>query len=142
MKKIIDGKAYDSDTAKVVAAHVVDTSSDKEEWVTEKLLVKRTGEYFLYGCGGSLTRYAVADGMGWKAGERITPCTKEYAMSWAEPYMTKEEYEEEFITEHIKSASDILHVKLTPEMVDKIKELAKKKNVSVTKFISDIVDSL
>ena len=54
MKKIINNKLYDTDTAKRLG---YDGGGDGFDSWTEELYKKRTGEYFIYGEGGARTRY-------------------------------------------------------------------------------------
>lgn len=97
MRKIINGKSYDTETAHLVGG--TDNGLGYRDFghLYEYLYRKRAGEYFLYGEGGAMTRYAVysADGSR-SSGETITPMTYEAAREWAEKNLTAEEYEGEF----------------------------------------------
>ena len=97
MKKIINGKKYDTDTAEIVA-----TYSDGKGWrdfshFEETLYRKKTGEFFLHGSGGPMTKYSRSCGQNeWSGGEEIIPLKFEAARKWAEEHMDVEEYEEIF----------------------------------------------
>ena len=94
MKKIINGKAYDTATAKKVASWSDGTSFRDFHHIEEKLYQKRTGEFFLYGAGGPASRYAHACPTGgWSEGEKITPLTWEDARKWAEDHLDADDYE-------------------------------------------------
>lgn len=96
MKKIINGRKYDTDTAQLVAEWSEGYSSDFSH-VEEELYRKRTGEYFLYGYGGPMSRYArrASDG-NFTGGEEIMPLSYDTAREWAERHMDVDSYESEF----------------------------------------------
>ncbi len=48
MKKIINGKRYDTETAKLIGSDGYSNPSDFNYW-SEDLYQKKTGEFFLYG---------------------------------------------------------------------------------------------
>lgn len=109
MKKIIKGKVYDTDTAKLLAEDSYSNTSQFDYWL-EELYLKKTGEYFLYGEGGGLSPYAEYYGNNsFGRGEKITPFTEEEAKAWAEKHISVDEYEKIFgeITEDF-SLSDIM----------------------------------
>ena len=74
MKKIINGKLYDTDTAKVVGFYENARSRGDFSHMEETLYKKRTGEFFLFGEGGPMTKYAKSCGQNsWSGGEEIIP---------------------------------------------------------------------
>ena len=96
MKKIINGKKYDTERAKEVACKVWCYYWDLN-FVAEKLYKKKTGEFFLYAEGGANTIYATQYGCNsWGSGERITPFTENQAKKWGEANMDGDAYEEVF----------------------------------------------
>lgn len=73
MRKIINGKLYDTDTATLIGSYRYSTPRDFSH-VFEYLYQKSTGELFLHGEGGPLTNYAESIGDGnWCGGETIIP---------------------------------------------------------------------
>lgn len=97
MKKIISGKKYDTDTARKVGEWSTEFGRNDFHYVIEELYRKRTGEYFLYGEGGSLSKYAEPVGLNsWQGGCRLMPLSYDEALSWAERHLDVDEYEEEF----------------------------------------------
>lgn len=60
MKKILGGKKYDTETARVVGTY--GNGSSGFGACSETLYRKRTGEFFLYGEGGPMSKYGVAYG--------------------------------------------------------------------------------
>ena len=97
MKKIINGRKYDTDTAREVGYWSNTSDFSDFHWCCETLYRKRTGEYFLYGEGGAMSRYAQACGQNsWCGGDRIMPMTYDEATQWAEDHLDADEYEAEF----------------------------------------------
>ncbi len=93
MKKIINGKKYDTDTARFIGYAGYSHPGDFGFYV-EHLYRKRTGEYFLHGIGGAMSKYARKIGLNeWSGGEEIIPLSLEEARKWAEEHLNADEYE-------------------------------------------------
>ena len=93
MKKIINGKVYDTETAKRLAFATATCSCTDFGYWEEELYRKKTGEYFLYGEGGPMTKYArVIDTNNWAGGWEIVPMTYKMAQEWAEEHLEAEEF--------------------------------------------------
>lgn len=93
MKKIINGKKYDTETAKELSSWDNGLPGDFS-YVSETLYRKKTGEYFLAGHGGARSKYAESIGQNcWSGGTAITPLTESEAKAWAEDHLDCEEYE-------------------------------------------------
>ena len=96
MKKIINGRLYDTSTAKLIGSTQYSYPGDFSFWRVE-LYRKKTGEFFLYGEGGPMTQYAHRTGQNqWSGGEGIRPLTLREAREWAERYLDVEKYEQTF----------------------------------------------
>ncbi len=96
MKKIINGKRYDTSTAKLIGSTQYSYPGDFGFW-REELYRKNTGEFFIYGEGGPMTQYAHRTGQNqWSGGEGIRPLTLTEAREWAERYLDVEKYEQTF----------------------------------------------
>ena len=86
MKKIINGKRYDTKTAELWGSREYGYSGDLD-YVCEALYQKRTGEFFLYGVGGARSKYAEEISMNsWSCGEKIIPLTDDEAKEWVKKY--------------------------------------------------------
>ena len=72
MKKIINGKSYDTETAKDVGYRYIGAFG-KLDGYEERLFVKKTGEHFLYGIGGPDSKYGKPT---------IKPVTDKQANEW------------------------------------------------------------
>ena len=95
MKTKINGKTYNTDTAKLVGYYKTPLTYSDFGFYMESLYRKRTGEYFLHGDGGPMTKYAksCADGsIGW--GEAIIPMTEAKAAKWLERRKDSDNYTE------------------------------------------------
>ncbi len=96
MKKIIDGKRYDTKTAKLLCKNKYGLPGNFE-YYWEGLYRKKTGEYFLAGEGGPMSPYGEQTGTNsWSGGEEIIPLSREEAMKFAEKHMDADKFEEEF----------------------------------------------
>lgn len=96
MKKIINGKKYDTETAKELGCWDNGYLSNDFSYCEETLYRKKTGEYFLHGLGGALTQYSEKTWNGSTGGQVITPLTEYEANRWAEMHLTVDEYESIF----------------------------------------------
>ncbi|MBK8132801.1 MAG: hypothetical protein IPN63_07795 [Gammaproteobacteria bacterium] len=97
MKAIINGKKFDTDTAEHIANASYSGSRSDFQWWEEDFYRKRTGECFLAGRGGPMTRYAVAvDQNSRTGGSKITPLSEEEAREWLECHADAETYEQVF----------------------------------------------
>ena len=119
MKKIIDGRRFDTETARLVGEWGNELSGRDFARCEESLYCKRTGEYFLAGHGGPASKYSQSAGENtWTGGEAITPLTAEEAREWAEKHLGAEEYELEFtVIEDIPDNRTGQNIKATRELV-------------------------
>ena len=105
MKKIINGKRYDTETAKKIGFWDNARLCSDFDCCEETLYRKRTGEFFIHGGGGARTKYASESyGMyGW--GEAIVPLTEDEAKTWVEQKLDSDTYEALFPVEEEDVAS-------------------------------------
>ena len=72
MKKIINNKVYDTDTARCVGSWSSSDDPRAFQYVEETLFRKKNGEFFLHGFGGPASVYRVATSENsWRSGEKI-----------------------------------------------------------------------
>ena len=104
MKKIIDGKRYDTERAEEIVHWSNGCSRSDFGYVEESLYRTKSGNYFVAGCGGSLSNYASPCGTGgYSGGSDIQPLSKDAARVWLEDRgLTKTL--EEFFAEDITDA--------------------------------------
>lgn len=97
MKQIINGRMYNTETAKEVGNYSSYGGWRDFSHYEESLYKKKTGEFFLYGEGGPMTEYAVPEGLNcWSGGSKIIPLTLDEAKTWAEKNLDADEYIEIF----------------------------------------------
>ena len=97
MKKIINGKKYDTNTAREVGYDNNGLLYSDFCYIEETLYKKKTGEFFLCGRGGAATKYAECKpGEFSGSGKAIVPLTEDEAKKWAEDHLTVEGYERIF----------------------------------------------
>lgn len=92
MKRIIQNRVYDTETAKLMGTYDSGYGVRDFNYYEESLYQKRTGEFFLYGWGGGLSPYARAVGDSLGSGESIKPFSYEEARAWAEEHLEADEY--------------------------------------------------
>ena len=140
MKKIINNKVYDTETARRLGAWDNGLGGNDFGAVEETLYRKKTGEYFLHGWGGAGTRYAEPAGTNWwSSGERIMPMSFAEAKTWAEEKLSGEEYEEIFgaVTED-ESRVQVCY-SLSAATVEAIKRKAAELGISASAYIELLV---
>ena len=136
MKKIINGKRYDTGTAKELASYEYLYRGDFHHFV-ETLYRKNTGEYFLHDVGGAMSRYAESCGQNeWCGGEKIIPLTIETAQKWAEEYLDADEYEKIFTVSDEKHTATF---SLSESTIEAIKNGASAAGISLSDYIERCV---
>lgn len=137
MKKIINGKLYDTDKARYLGG---DSAGDGFAYWCEELYVKRTGEYFLYGKGGAMTKYAETIGQNqWSGGEKIMPLSIETARKWAEEHLRAEDYESIFGLPDEDAEPVALSVMLPARLASKLRTAAAEEQISVTAYLEKLL---
>ncbi len=92
MKQIINGRMYNTDTATHVASYSNGCGKGDFHNIDEGIYIKKTGEWFLDGSGGAMTKYAEQDGDGWCGGRKIIPFTEDEAKEWLSKHNRVDEY--------------------------------------------------
>ena len=140
MKKYINGRVYDTSTAKK-CGEIDRGYRSSYDWYHEELYLKKTGEFFLWGEGHAASKYCTyCQGGGSDPGENIIPITYDVAKEWAEKHLEPDKYDEIFgeITENAESIS--LHLSLSKAAYDKAKRNAQIKGISVSKYIEQLIE--
>ena len=139
MKKIINGKLYDTDTAKEVGSIYHGNGPRDFHHYSEVLYKKRTGEYFLYGEGGPMSRYAKSCGQNqWSGSESIEPLSYKSAQEWAEHNMDADDYMTEFgpVSEDDGGERTVMTISLAAAVADRIRREAQENGMSVSALIA------
>jgi hypothetical protein len=98
MKKVIDGKMYNTDTATAIANWDNGYGRGDFKWCDEDLFVTKKGAYFVWGQGGALSRWSESCSDGERGGSGIKVLTANEAREWCETH----DVDADFIAEHFK----------------------------------------
>lgn len=142
MKTIIKRKLYDTDTARVIGCYRNGLGTSDFHFLSETLYQKKTGEFFLHGEGGALTRYAetYADGRGY--GEQILPLTYGEAAEWSEKHMDADAYQAVFgeITDDYTAI--MFTCRLPASAVDKLRRASGRSGRTQQDILTDLINTL
>lgn len=135
MKKIINGKLYNTDTAKRLGEWVNDIT-DNLHWVSETLYQKQRGEFFLHGEGGPGSKYAEPSGQGsWSSGEKIIPLSYDAAQAWAEEYLDANAYQSTFGPVEEDDSTVRMLISLPASVAERVKREAAQAGMSFSAYI-------
>ena len=135
MKKIINAKVYNTETANRVGAWDNGYYTNDFRFCSEDLYQKKTGEFFLHGEGGALSTYASHDGDMTGYGECIIPMTYDEAAQWAERHLTGEQYEQIFGEVSEDDTTVKTMISTTAAEIEIIKRNAAKAGMTVSAYI-------
>lgn len=135
MKKVINAKVYNTETATRVGSWDNGYFTNDFNYCSEDLYQKKTGEFFLHGEGGALSTYASHSGDTTGYGERIIPMTYDEATQWAERHLTGERYEQIFgeVSEDDTTVKTLIST--TAAEIEIIKRNAAKAGMTVSAYI-------
>jgi len=141
MKRIIKGKVYNTKTAQKLTSYWNELSPTDFNHLTETLYRKKTGEYFLHGEGGAMTRYSEARGDMRGGGEGIVPLTYAEAQEWAERHMTSDAYVAEFGDPGEGEGEDVrFTVLLSPGVHEKLRRLQAETGESMSTIAGQLIE--
>ena len=139
MKKIIKGKKYDTDTAELVGEYQYSYPRDFN-YCREELYRKRTGEFFLYGTGGPLSKYREATGQNeWSGSEVIAPLDLVDAKDWVEENCNADKYEELFGTVEDDGEKVVTTISLSKPVAQMLENQAIEHRVSKSEWIEKLI---
>lgn len=135
MKKIINGKLYNTDTARQIGSWESNVT-DNLYWVSETLCQKQRGEFFLYGEGGPGSKYAEPSGQGnWSSGEKIIPLSYDAAQAWAEKHLDTDTYQSTFGPVEEDDSTVRMLISLPASVAERVKREAAQTGVSTSAYI-------
>lgn len=139
MKKIINNKLYNTESAKLVGEFQSTFAVNDFHYYEEELYLKKTGEFFLYGHGNGLSPYAkrYIDGMG--QGEKIIPLTDQQARKWAEENMDPDDYMELFEVDEDSSAR--FHFKLPAGLKAEFEKACEAEGTSMGRKLNEMIEN-
>jgi len=142
MKKIINGKKYDTETAEELAYWENMPNALDFNQYSETLYRKKTGEYFLHGEGGPMTKYArTIDSNSWSGGERIMPLTVAKAQAWAEEHLDGDKYEKIFGVVTDDDSRQQVCFSISVATLETIKLRAAAAGITESTYIDQLVQS-
>ena len=104
MRKIINGKCYDTETAKLVGSNSYSHFGEFQYWC-EELYRTNQGNWFVYGEGGEKFSYArTVEQNRTSGGNDITPLTKSDALAWLEVHNSDSDAIEEYFADMLEDA--------------------------------------
>lgn len=139
MKKIINSKLYNTETAVRVGAW------DNGEiggfgYLSETLYRKKTGEYFLHGEGGARTCYAVAvEENHWSGGEAIRPLSYEAAREWAQQRLDADAYQAAFGAVHDDDGTRVMACTVSVAAHEAAKRASSKAGIGLGAYIERLI---
>ena len=96
MRKIMDGKRYDTETALEVCDHHNRLPRDDFNFLAETLYRTAKGNWFIYFEGGALTEHALWTGNSAEYNEGIKSLSEDEARSFVEAHGSCDDYERFF----------------------------------------------
>lgn len=140
MKKIINGKVYDTSTAKRLGEYEPSPYKSDFHWFAETLYKKMNGEFFIHGEGNAASKYSKTVGQNeWAGGEKIIPLTYEEAQAWAEKHLDGDDYISIFGEPDEDDSKAQIHINLPVATIAKVKALAAKRGETVSGFINALI---
>lgn len=139
MKKIINNKVYDTDKARLLGRDGYSHPGDFHWW-SEALYQKRTGEFFLHGEGGPMTKYSVSTGLNqWRGGEKLIPLDMDAAKSWVEEHLDADDYESIFGLPDDDASKVAVHMMLPAPLVAETRQRAIEDNRSMVSVVESAI---
>lgn len=139
MKKVINGKVYDTDTAREVGCFDSGAGDRLFGW-SETLYVKRTGEYFLFGEGGPGSKYSVRTGVNNTTGSaKIFPLSYDEARKWAEDNLDGDEYIAEFGEIPEGDANAKLTLYLPASTIERAKRKVAQDGTTLSAYVESLI---
>lgn len=140
MKKIINGRSYDTETAREVASWGNAGGWNDFAHLEETLYQKKNGEFFLFGEGGPMTKYAVSTGQNtWSGGSKIIPLFYDSAREWAEEKLSADEYESIFGEIAEDDSRVTVTLSLSASAVESARRAASKADMSLSAYIESLI---
>lgn len=138
MKQYINHKLYDTTRSTAIGGYEYGGASDLDHRC-ETLYRKRTGEYFLHGSGGAMSRYAVLSGANtWSGGEKIIPLTFDQAREWSENHLSTAEYDAQFGEILDDGSAEIITFNLNSALVEQARRAQRERQIaSLSALVED-----
>lgn len=142
MKRIIKGKRYNTETARLMGSW--GNNRTDFSYVHEELYCKKTGEFFLYGHGGPMSIYAEAvDQNSWIGGSDLRPLSYEAARDWAEHHLDADEYEEIFEPIPEDESHELVQIKfyLSAGTADALRRMSQETGIQLSALAEKLLSN-
>lgn len=140
MKKVINGKVYDTSTAKKCGEYEPNPYRSDFNWFCEELYQKKTGEFFLYGEGNAASPYSKSCGQNeWCGSEAIKPMAYAEAQKWAEKHLDGDDYITIFGDPEENAEKTVISISIRKDTHEKLKQAAAKAGVTVSEYIEGLI---
>lgn len=117
MKRYINNKVYDTETAKHIGTEFL-----------VSLYRKKTGEYFKY----IHPRHSEGEG-------EIVPLTYDEAREWAEKNLDSDVYDEEFGAIEDSGERETIHISVRAQTADKLRRMSREQGRAVSSIVEDLI---
>ena len=143
MKKYINGRKYDTETAQEVGSWSNHLGYRDFSHCEETLYRKKTGEFFLHGEGGPMTKYAEpANGNMRGSGETIRPMTFDEARQWAEEKLSAEEYEQIFGEIADDDTDVLISAVVKTSSRDRLRRAVEKTGKTAGQILDELIEAM
>lgn len=143
MKKIINGKVYNTETAQEAGSWSNHLSVRDFSRCDETLYRKRTGEFFLHGEGGPMTKYAEPGNGNMRGpGETIRPLSFDEAREWAEEKLSAEEYEQIFGEISDDDTDCLISAIVKASSRDRLRRAVEKTGKTAGQILDELIEAM
>lgn len=139
MKEIINGRMYNTETAKEKGVWANTWDDGDFSQAVETLYRKKNGEYFLKCSGGPCSIYAGCGGGRAWGRTFLKPISSGDAIEWAEDKLSADEYEALFGKVSEGAELRTVSTQLTTDDWNKIHQIAEDQETSISKLISKAI---
>ena len=141
MKKVIDGRLCNTETAKELGIWSNDLNQGDFDRCAETLYLTKSGQYFVHGNGGARSKYAERHGNMWGGGEDIYLLTRTEAMKWAEEHLGADEYTAAFgEPAEAGDGTEAMLLAIPIGLKDRLRIMAQELGVSMTSIAIDALN--
>lgn len=138
MKQTIHGRKYDTETAEALVGWGNGCYGHDPHRCYETLYRKGSGEFFLHGEGGAMSKYAQNLGNNqWQGEEVLIPLTYEAAKQWTAEKGTAEEYE--LIFGETQGKRKTITVTLAAEAAATLQSMAARDGSSLAECVEKLI---
>lgn len=145
MRKVINGRTYNTETSKQIGKWSNDLGYRDFRFCEETLYKNTKGAYFIHGEGGARSKYGTQTGSStWSGGTNIIPMTAEEAQEWAEEHLTADEYEAEFGVQEEAGPSGLVNrervgIALDNDVIKRLREHSERTGIPMARTIDKAV---